>query len=131
MPQVRSRPRVAPDTVVRPDARPLEIPTWEPLGQPFTATPTNPFPAPSDFPPRSSPPPRPRQPLTLPTGVLIPLPDLGPVPQEDLDRCIDRCKKRRSKSKDKPKPRTECYTGTYVEHARGLSKSRKEKVPCQ
>jgi len=36
------------------------------------------------------------------------------------------------KKKRKPaKPRTECYKGSYVEKARGLSKTKREKIPCQ
>ena len=42
------------------------------------------------------------------------------------------CKKEKTKAKDtKPRPpRTQCYTGTYTETARGLIKKRRELVPC-
>jgi len=54
------------------------------------------------------------------------LPAPSPTPKEELDRCKQQRKKRAQR-----KARTECWRGTYIERATGLSKTRREKVPCQ
>jgi len=59
-------------------------------------------------------------------GFLDPVPDLGPVPKEDLDRCGCKKPKKRKPAKD----REVCWKGTYTEHRKGLTKVRREKVPC-
>jgi hypothetical protein len=38
---------------------------------------------------------------------------------------------KRKKPRGERKPRTECFTGTYTETARGISKKRSTQVPCQ
>lgn len=117
--------------VEQPYASPLEQPFFEPVGFPKPAPTTNPF-APSDFPPKSTPTgskkPDPLTPLN--PGVLT-LPQLGPVPKEDLDRCVDRCKKRASKPRKKRPPRTVCYQGTYSQLSRGISYHRGKEIPCR
>ena len=55
------------------------------------------------------------------------LPAAQPTPKEELDRCRRSQQKKRSKRKQ----RTECYRGTYIESAKGLSKRRLEKISCQ
>lgn len=42
----------------------------------------------------------------------------------------DTCECDRKKPKKPRQPRSVCYRGTYVESARGLSKTRREQVPC-
>jgi hypothetical protein len=50
------------------------------------------------------------------------------VPQEALNR---KCKCNDKKKKREPRRgRTECWKGSYVETARGLRKTRRERVPC-
>lgn len=62
----------------------------------------------------------------LPPGTIA-LPSPQPVPQANPNRCNCPPKKPR-----KPRePRKECTRGTYLETARGLEKTPKEKVPCQ
>jgi len=41
----------------------------------------------------------------------------------------DECSCEKKKSKPR-KPRTVCYSGSYRETAKGLSKRRREQVPC-
>jgi hypothetical protein len=55
------------------------------------------------------------------------VPDIGPVPLEELDRC--KCPQK-AKPK-KRKPRTQCYRGTYVETARGTTKHKIELITCE
>jgi hypothetical protein len=69
------------------------------------------------------------RPRDVPVGYGSPLPDIGPVPQEELNRCPKGCRGR-SKKRRPSTPRTECWRGTYVERPRGIVKSRKEQVPC-
>lgn len=133
-----------------PANQPRETPSPQPVGTPNAAPNPNPAldvfpiasPAPSVRPqPQPAPPPS-RPQVDIPLyfapqmpgpgkriiGDLVPVPDLGPVPQEELDRCNCEPKK---KSKKPKKPRAVCYRGTYTERAKGLIKSRKEQVPCQ
>jgi len=63
------------------------------------------------------------RPLTAPQPQPLALPSGG-----GSDPCS--CS-RTSKPKRKRKPRNECWRGTYVETRAGLSKTRKEKIPCQ
>lgn len=53
-----------------------------------------------------------------------------PEPQPEPCRETARRNQRRRKRK-KPKERTVCYRGTYYENPRGLTKRRKEKIPCR
>lgn len=52
-----------------------------------------------------------------------------PPPPVKQDQC-SCSEKKEKKKKSKRKPRTVCYRGTYVEKASGLSKTRREQVPC-
>jgi len=47
--------------------------------------------------------------------------------KEDQCSCSE---KKEKKKKNKRKDRSVCYRGTYVEKARGLLKTRRERVPC-
>lgn len=72
--------------------------------------------------------------VTLPTAdplndpFLLDFAQPAPQPEPEPDRC--NCKKEKKKEKKKRKPRDQCWKGTYVQHARGISYSRKEQVPC-
>jgi hypothetical protein len=61
-------------------------------------------------------------------GSLTPVPDIGPVPKEELARRRCECPKKKKKKKE---ARKVCYRGTYRERAKGLSKSRREQIPCK
>lgn len=75
--------------------------------------------------------PKPPNPRTTdaraPTPLTMPQPNpLGSLYREPPDRCS--CPPR---TKRKPsKPRTVCYTGSYREKSRGLSKTPRRKIPC-
>lgn len=129
VPTLRPRPRIAPNPLGTPYASPVELPFSQPLGFPLPVPRPN-YP-PSDFPvskPKGGQKPDPLTPLN--PGVLT-LPQLGPVPKEDLDRCVDRCKKRTGKRKEKPPPRSTCYRGTYQQLGRGIVYHRTGVVPCR
>jgi len=57
------------------------------------------------------------------------VPDIGPVPKEELDPC-DCKKKTKDKDKKKRKPRTVCYRGTYKQTAGRTIFTPKEEIPC-
>lgn len=101
----RDRTRPAPGPSSPPEINPLSPAPRFPGAGPITPPGLNPQPLP---------------------GVLT-LPQLGPVPLEELDRC--KCPKK--KPRKKRQPRTECRKGTYVETRSGLQKSPKEIVECQ
>lgn len=71
-----------------------------------------------------------RDPLTLtpledravPSGQPQPLPS----PSGNCPPCDSKKRKRK-----KSQPRTECYSGTYTERARGLTKRKRRRVPCK
>jgi hypothetical protein len=120
-PATRPRPRPNPTPGVRPQPQP------NPGVNPYAPTIPNPapFPAPRATPAPASPVPRPG---VGPTPTLNPSP--GPQPTSQAQQC--KCSNQKSKQKRKKrKDRTTCYRGTYVETARGLSKSPKEKITCQ
>jgi hypothetical protein len=53
---------------------------------------------------------------------------LQPVPNSDPCR---QSRNRDERKRKRRKQRTVCYSGTYRERAKGLSKTRKRKIPCQ
>lgn len=114
-------PRVDPN----PDADPLRNPY--PTQNPFA----DPLPPPS--PTRPGSPGTTKPPLTRPKddplGFLQPLTPLGPIPQEELDKC--NCKREGRKERKPRQPRTRCFKGEYFETSKSLSKSPKEEIPCQ
>lgn len=64
-------------------------------------------------------------PLTSPRPLPFPGAVQSPSPRRDCD-CSQPKKKRK-----KRKPRDICYRGTYVEKRNGLSKRRRERIPCE
>jgi len=131
-PSTRLKPEPGPRFTVGLDA-PQQL---QPFPQPF-ATPTlqpRPRPQPSPSPAPSAPPrgggnvvPIVRDPAGPgPIGRIDPVPDIGPVPLEELDRC--RCPQK-SKAK-KRKQRTLCSRGSYVQSATGLKKSPTKYFDC-
>lgn len=127
-----SRPLPAPGS--RPSPRPRATPAPRPSPSPFDLLPYAPgrplgLPRGVDAAPRGVPraPANPAFPPS-PVGLVQPLPDIGPVPLEALDRC--NCPKpRKRESKPKP-PRTVCWQGTYTQRAKGISYARRRQVPC-
>lgn len=61
-------------------------------------------------------------------GFLSPVPDLGPIPLEELDP--DRCKCPK-KARKKREPRTVCYRGTFREGYNRTTKTKIEEIPCE
>jgi len=124
-------PRTAVFPVEQPYAPPVESRPRQPLEQPFPAPTANPIPAPSDF-PRPTRPFTPLNPTLLPyiPTQLDPMPLAQPQPRK-TDRC--NCVQQKDKGKKrKPRaPRAVCWVGTYRESAFGLSKTKREQVPCR
>jgi hypothetical protein len=119
-------PRTGPLVTTGPLTQPFRLPSLTILPNTAPGTQRGQTPAPDFASPLTGLRP-PVLPLPGPLGSLSPLPDLGPIPKEDLDRC----KKRPSRKRKSPEPRLECYRGTYTELSRGLIKNRKEEIPCQ
>lgn len=131
-PDVRTPGVAAPDLY----SPPLGVPTVDPVRIDFPS----PFP---DVPPGElapdvgvpTPRPSPAQPDL--TDWLIPGPNLDDLPQfnqppingppSEADSC--NCPKPK-KRKPRP-PRNECWKGTYVQRARGISYTKREMVPCE
>jgi hypothetical protein len=62
-------------------------------------------------------------------GFLSPVPDLGPVPKENLDRC--KCKGNDKKKKKKKGPRNDCSTYVVTQFSDGTRQSKKKAIPCE
>lgn len=115
-------PGVEPVTIPRtqPVTRPAP-PTTEPLGQPIG------FPANFNF----------AAPFSSPLFSQSPAPRTRPKTAPQLQQSTDtnkrtcQCNKKGDQKKQPKKPRDVCYRGTYIEHAKGLTKHRKEKIQCQ
>lgn len=139
-PEVRS---FAPAPSRRPARRPAIRPSFDPLGKPARAPYPLPVPPPFPLSPGARPAPRPAPAPSAPGGgatpgpifaapgpigtpSLDPVPDIGPVPLEDL--CAEA--RARKKPKKKRSPRTECWKGTYIEKSSGISKMRRVRVDC-
>lgn len=84
-----------------------------PTGAPNPSGPSAPLPFPA---------PTPSSPII---GALDPLPEPGPVPVEDP--CAQQRARQRKKKRS---PRAECWKGTYIEKAQGISKVRRVRVDC-
>lgn len=124
-------PRTTVYPVEQPYAPPVETPPLQPVGQP------KPSPA-TDFPPKPAERPTARPGLTPFNPTLLPyIPtQLDPLPlAQPLPQRTSRCDCTQTKTKDrkrKPRqPRAVCYVGTYRESAFGLSKTKREQVPCR
>lgn len=67
-------------------------------------------------------------------GVVTPIPTVAPTPgtltQFQPGRVNDCTCTKTAQRRKKRSPRRECWKGTYVESALGLSKTRRERVPC-
>jgi len=76
--------------------------------------------------------PKPKEPQDRPNipTFLDPVPDLGPIPKEELDPC-DCKRKTKDKDKKKRKPRVVCYRGTYRQTKGRTIFTPKEEVPCE
>jgi len=67
-----------------------------------------------------------------PVGLIEPVPNLGPVPLEDLDeQCDCDGKEKKKKPKKKKQPRQVCYSGTFRERSKSLTKVKRKVIPCQ
>jgi hypothetical protein len=126
-PQPRQSPAPSPEF--------LNVPTPKPAPEPFLdlSPSLDPFP---EALPRPQAPPRDVITLTPPPlgspeapifGAIDPVPPLGPIPKEDLDRC--RCPKPKEKKK-KSKDRDECLAGGYVENSKSTRKRPLRVVDC-
>jgi hypothetical protein len=113
-------PTPRPEPSPRPQPRPLPepYPKPEPLGNPL---PFAPFAPPKPFPPSK------QVPLPKPT----PAPDAPPREALDLNPKRCQCPKQEKKEKKERKEREVCYSGTYRELKKGLSKHRRKEIPCQ
>lgn len=69
----------------------------------------------------------PLEPILGQSFAVSPNPYTQPQPVQATDKC--NCDKRKKKREPR-KPRTECWTGSYRETARGTSKKRREQIPC-
>jgi len=132
----------APRPLAPPRLFPFAPPMAFPLPTPYAPPLPAPFPDPLPFaPPAPAPRPAPRPEVGFPFSPGRPgTPSYGspgvatglqpfPVPKEELDR--DKCKcKDKDKKKKKNRSRQKCYRGTYKEFSFGLSKTRKEEIPC-
>jgi len=133
---VGANPYPKPISDPTPRTRPRPTPTPNPIALPQPTL--QPFPFPLAEPaPRLQPRPgipRPRLPIEAPIGAPrltlpnpSPVPSIGPVPQEALDKC--NCPKPK---KRKPKqPRTECKTGTYTQTAKTILYKPRRKIACR
>jgi len=109
----------------------VNVPTPSPLLDPVPLQLTEPVPVPrpNERPSESPRPPgapRAARPPTIPTH-LDPVPPIGPVPKEALNRC--NCPPK--KPAKKREPRVDCKRGTYRQTARGIIYNPKEAIPCQ
>lgn len=135
-PRFRSKPIGAPSRA---------LPQADPLAGINPATP-NPFLAPSPTPepapkpnPQPAPSPTPNDPLPFApplgapgapiVGAIEPMPGLGPIPLEELDRC--NCRRTTKKKKSDRKKRTLCSSGRYKQTATGLSKVATKWFDCE
>jgi len=105
----KPRDRVSAVTLPLYLSTPTPTPTPTPTSTPTTAPKDDPLTAPTV------------DPLGSPAG-----PGYTPPYSTRTSECDCKPKKRKP-----AKPRTECYKGSYVEKARGLTKTKREKVPCQ
>ena len=126
-------PWLAPNPSVVPVPGPAPQPSPFPWAAPSPGLSPTPAPAPAPAPGPSTPT-RPRPGVTplpsfLPTPALFaqPQPNM-PVPPQKADPC--NCAEKKPKKPKKKNDRTECWGGTYIEKARGLSKRRRERVDC-
>jgi hypothetical protein len=140
-PKTEATPRRLPEPVASPAPRPASTP--KPAARPSS----KPFPVPDFLPewsffadpyrlpdraPRPGRTPTVRRPLTrasAPRVLSDPFTLAQPQPQPGSQSC--QCTAKREKQKRKRKQRDECRRGTYVETARGLIKSPKEKITCR
>lgn len=110
----------------------LQLPPPLPIASPFPVPTLDPLslgsPAGSAFPPPVTVEIPGQNPFQDP-GTRSPLTPFQP-PGVDSPSKRKRCDCPKPKRR-KRKPRTECYRGTYIERANGLTKFRKEKIPCQ
>lgn len=133
------RPGVSPAPGGRVQPQPTVLPSPDLFGAPLPDVFANPG-GNSDFAPlvpaRPSPSPRPpsvisptRQPDPFVTALDDPLAMFGPAPTKpDAETCT--CAAKPKKKPKKKSSRTECWKGTYTQHARGISYVRREQVPC-
>jgi len=123
LPRQRPGPRfsVGPETVGSPYVLPLSPPFYGP--NPVRPSSPAPKPGTPSAPGAPSFTPSPSTPII---GRIDPVPDLGPIPLEQLDKC--NCP--RPKTRKKRTPRSECWKGTYIEKATGISKTRRVPVDC-
>jgi hypothetical protein len=142
-PRVVSRPAAAPTRVATPARTPrtpltFAKPTWldvlnllrKPKGGSRTIVQTLPLqlttPAPVATPTTTPTP----DPLTAPTVDPLGSP-AGPGYTPPYSTRTSECDCKPKKKRKPATPRTECYKGSYVEKARGLTKTKRERVSCQ
>lgn len=104
-----------------PGRRPLGLPERFPLPRldPFPGVPFSGRPA-FDLTPSDS-----------PVRPLSPGPEFSPAPEPVPDQAGCRCPEPQRKKRKRKKPRTECYRGSYRERSIGLTKRRRERIPCE
>ena len=155
-PGLRVEPTLSPNAFPTPDVGPFSFPVSQPLTQPLTnpfSVPvpapvpvpalrpnplTNPYPLTDPLPlPKPLTPPKPRGLPSVPkvpvepiVGSLTPVPDIGPVPKEELNP-DQKCKCPTKKKKKERKSREICYRGTYMQRSKGIKYTPKGQVPCQ
>lgn len=121
----RRRPRSGPRFTL--DLGPQPLGGFNVLPQPFPTSVPRPVRKPSPSAPAgpsSSPPKASPAPII---GKIEPVPDLGPVPVEELDKC--RCPQRQARKKRQQ--RTICSSGSYTQTARGLLKKPTRYFDCE
>jgi hypothetical protein len=107
-------PGVKPQPVPRPSPRPGPSPLTPPI--PLEAL-------------GLKPPPTPRKPDKPPLLGFVSVPGPSPVPEPDP--CKECKRKEDQKKKQKKKPREKCFKGTYYERRNGLTKYKREEIPCR